>query len=502
MRRRLVVLLALMMGCVLAALSVAFGRSLAQSRQHEMFVDRLQDTTQFADIAQQATTAVAIDGLREDIASYGDLYGITAAVIGRGGTTWAIAGPVADIKRAEVVERIAAAEARHQSSVPPTIWPWQDEPIVVAVPVERGDDVIAVAVTVSSSAALRASVARDLALIIVIDLAVMVLLVALATRLATWVLRPVFVLDAAARRISAGDLSVRVGGSSGPIELRQLTETFNGMAAAVDLAMQRQEAFVADASHQLRNPLAALVLRLDALAVGLDEPRREQLRLAREECARLEAILDELLELATAVHVTAHPVPVDVGELVAARLAAWQPLADHRHVHLHRAIGSPTGRAFVDPVLISSALDAVLDNAVKFTPPGGRVVVSTADDADAARIEVADSGPGLSPEELTQIGNRFWRSPASQNVPGSGLGLAIARTLLRTTGAEITFASRQPHGLRVTIRMPRAQDQPGPPQPGSPPAHAQPPIPPGSPPAYEPIPPIPSGARPRGVGHD
>jgi hypothetical protein len=125
MRRRLVVLLALLMGCVLAALSVAFGRSLAETRQNAMFVDRLHDTSQFADMAQQATTSVAIDGLRENLTSYSDLYGITAAVVGRGGTTWAIAGPLADLDRADAINRIAAAEVGHQSSAPPIIWPWQ-----------------------------------------------------------------------------------------------------------------------------------------------------------------------------------------------------------------------------------------------------------------------------------------------------------------------------------------------------------------------------------------
>lgn len=477
MRRRLSVLLALLMGIVLAALSVAFGQSLAANRQQEMFVDRLRDTSQFADLAQQANSSVAIDSLRDDLSRYSDLYGITAAVVGRGGTTWAVAGQMADLIGDDAAQRIAEAAAGHQSTVPPTIWPWQDGPLVVAVPVLRGEDVVAVAVTISPSTRLRADLGRDLALIVIIDLAVMVLLVALATRLANWVLRPVFVLDAAARRISTGDLSVRVGGATGPVELRRLSNTFNGMATAVDLAMQRQEAFVADASHQLRNPLAALVLRLDALSLGLDDHRREQLRLAREECNRLEAILDELLELATAVHITARPVPVDLTGLVASRLAAWQPLADSRSVGLAMTVGSASTSSastigplnnvvsnsmpstiVVDPVLISSALDAVLDNAVKFTPAGGSVAVEVGEDTDGATIEVVDSGPGLSPEDLAHIGNRFWRSAASQNVPGSGLGLSIAGTLLRTAGAEISFAAASPMGLRVTIRMSRDGD--------------------------------------------
>jgi signal transduction histidine kinase len=473
MRRRLIVLLALLLGCVLAALSVPFGRSLAATRQQEMFVDRLQDTSQFAATAQQATSAVALVALRDDLTTYAELYGITAAVVGTGGTAWAVSGSLTDLDRADVAYRIREASDGHQSPAPPTIWPWAQDPIVVAVPVLRGDNVVAVAVTVSSTQRLRAAVSRDLLLLGVADIAVMVLLVALAMRLATWVLRPVYVLDAAARRISSGDLSVRVGGATGPVELRRLSSTFNGMATAVNLAMQRQEAFVADASHQLRNPLAALMLRLDALAIGLDGERRDQLRFAREEASRLEAILEELLELATAVHVTARPVPVDMTELVGGRLDAWQPLADSRRVLLFRAAdagGAPARAAsaddgdgwapppvpvMVDPVLISSALDAVLDNALKFTPAGGRVAVHVIDDGDGVAIHVVDTGPGLSPEDLTHIGDRFWRSAASQNTPGSGLGLSIARTLLRTTGAEIVFGSAQPRGLRVSIRMPR-----------------------------------------------
>jgi signal transduction histidine kinase len=458
MRRRLTVLLALLMGVVLATLSVAYGRSLAAARHQEMFVDRLQDTSQFADTAQQALTSVALDALRQDLARYSDLYGITAAVVGRGGTTWALAGDLADLERPDATERIAQAALGHQSGPPPPVWPWQDDPMVVAVPVLRGDDVVAVAVTISSTERLRTDLGRDLALILAIDAAAMMLLVALAGQLATWVLRPVYVLDQAARRIGSGDLSVRVDRSSGPVELRRLTETFNAMAAAVDLAHQRQEAFVADASHQLRNPLAALVLRLDALAVGLDETRQEQLRLAREECGRLEAILDELLELATARHVTARPVRVDVADLVAGRVAAWRPLADARGVHLVES-GATPGMvwAMVDPVLVSSALDAVLDNAVKFTPGDGRVTVHLGADGDTAAVDIVDTGPGLSPEELAHIGDRFWRSAASQNVPGSGLGLSIARTLLSATGSEIAFTAAQPHGLRVTIRMPAAR---------------------------------------------
>lgn len=458
MRRRLIALLLLLLGCVLAALSLPFARSLAEGRQQTMFVDRLQDTNQFAAIAQQATTSVDQESLRGDLARYAELYDITAAVISRGGTTWAVAGRLAELDERRVTERIAQARAGHQSAAEQTVWPWSDQPIVVAVPVVRADNVIAVAVTVSSSARLRTSVGRDLGLLLLADLAAMLLLVTVAARLATWVLRPVDVLDAAARRISSGALTTRVAATTGPVELRRLAATFNGMAQAVELAMQRQEAFVADASHQLRNPLMALVLRLEALGMNLDDTQRRQLEPAREEATRLGVILDELLELATALHIAAQPDVIDVSRLVRARLDAWRPLADRRPVRL-RGPGQAPGAsimALADPILVSSALDSILDNAVKFSPVDGEIEVLLAEDATTVRIDVIDAGPGLSEADLAHIGDRFWRGTANQNIPGCGLGLSIARALLDATGGALVFATVVPHGLHVTLRLPRA----------------------------------------------
>ena len=456
MRRRLIALLCLLLGCVLAALSLPFARSLAAGRQQAMYVDRLQDTNQFAASAQQATTSVDQEALRGDLARYADLYGSTAAVISRGGTTWAVAGRLEQLEQGPVAERIRQARAGHQSVAPQTIWPWSDQPIVVAVPIVRADNVIAVAVTVSSTARLRASIGRDLGLLLAADLAAMVLLVALAARLATWVLRPVDVLDVAARRISTGALATRVDAGTGPVELRRLAATFNGMAQAVELAMQRQEAFVADASHQLRNPLMALLLRLEVLAMGLDDEQRQQLEPAREEATRLGVILDELLELATALHIAAQPKVIDVRSLIRARLDAWQPLADRRPVRLRGPADPAAVAALADPILVSSALDSILDNAVKFSPAGGEVAVLLTAEATTARIDVIDDGPGLNEEDLAHIGDRFWRSTANQNIPGCGLGLNIARALLDATGGTLSFATVAPHGLHVTLHLPRA----------------------------------------------
>ncbi len=104
---------------------------------------------------------------------------------------------------------------------------------------------------------------------------------------------------------------------------------------------------------------------------------------------------------------------------------------------------------------LSSALDAVIDNALKFTPAGEDVTVTVAAGTRTATVVVADRGPGLTEAELERVGDRFWRSTRHQNVSGSGLGLSISRVLLAAGGGSIGYEHHPPHGLRVTVSLPR-----------------------------------------------
>jgi len=139
------------------------------------------------------------------------------------------------------------------------------------------------------------------------------------------------------------------------------------------------------------------------------------------------------------------------------RVAAWRPVADRESVSLEyrsrTAVAAVTGWA--DPTSVSSALDAVIDNALKFTPEGGKVTVSVSAPGSSVAVTVADGGPGLTDDELTRIGDRFWRSSRHQNIDGSGLGLSIARVLLTQSGGTISYAHNAPRGLRVTLALPR-----------------------------------------------
>ncbi len=452
MRTRLFSVLFALLACVLGALSVPFAWRVAADHQQAMFVDRLQATSRFASKAQQATNSIDDQALQEDLVRYHEVFGIDAAIVDRTGASRQTSGSV-DLDDPAAARALALARAGHQSQNPPLIWPGDNAVLVVAVPVIRGDDVVGAAVTVSSTKALRGTIATDLVLLFGADVAALTVFIVFAQLAAAWILRPVYSLDAAARQITTGDLATRVRVEGGPVEVRRLATSFNRMAEAMETSMRRQQRFFADASHQLRNPLAALALWIEGLADGVSDDKAGELDLVLEETSRLATILDDLLHLASVQEATtANRRPTDVVQLVAARVLSWRPLTNERNLQLsfhHPA----AAMANIDSTLTSSVIDAILDNARKFSPFGGLIEVRVVAESRQVRVEVVDQGPGVSVAELERIGDRFWRSPASQNTAGSGLGLSIARELAALSGGELTFSLVDPTGLRVTLLL-------------------------------------------------
>jgi signal transduction histidine kinase len=147
------------------------------------------------------------------------------------------------------------------------------------------------------------------------------------------------------------------------------------------------------------------------------------------------------------------PVPVDVDKSVAARLSAWSSAAAAKEVHLVLD-GERVGMALVPPRGVETILDALLDNALKFTAEGTLIVVDARKSNGVIRLSVADHGPGLQPDELDRATDRFWRSPAHQNVPGSGLGLSIVRLLVERVDGTVALESPDDGGLKVVITLP------------------------------------------------
>ncbi|MDT0266165.1 HAMP domain-containing sensor histidine kinase [Streptomyces sp. DSM 44915] len=466
MRARLLPLLIVLLTGVLLALGIPLATSQARSEQQRVVVDRIDDTARFSSLAQFAAVSPADDShheplatLREELRRYHEVYGIKVGVFRRDGRAMAVAPEGWHAPGGTGGKEFAEALAGRRSQGPSQVWPWDSErTLVVASPVIRDGDVIAVVVTESPTGPLRSNILQSWLPMLLAEGAALLLAVAAAFQLTRWVLRPVRVLDRATHHIATGRLTARVAPAGGPPELRRLAVSFNEMADHVEEVLEQQRAFVADASHQLRNPLAALLLRIDLLGLELPEDS-EEFASVRAEGKRLAQVLDGLLDLALAEHSAADTRVVDVAALVAERIDAWRPVADQRGVRLRRS-GPVAVTGWADPVGLSSALDAVIDNALKFTPPAGLVLVTVEPGRDALTVEVADTGPGVTDEELERVGSRFWRSHRHQNVHGSGLGLSIVGALLAAGGARIAYAHNEPTGLRVIVTVPRHAPEP------------------------------------------
>jgi signal transduction histidine kinase len=219
------------------------------------------------------------------------------------------------------------------------------------------------------------------------------------------------------------------------------------------LAQQRQ--LVADTSHQMRNPLTALRLRVDALHPYLPPAAERPYAGAVTELDRIEGLLDDLLTLASAEHRAGElavngdeDVCCDASEVAGAQVALWGPVGVRAGVTIVHTGGPGVVRATAAEV--AQLLDVLLENAVKYAGEGAHVEVTTGD----GLLVVADDGPGLSPAQLGRAQQRFWRASQHRRLPGTGLGLAISERLVAGRGGRISLVSAEPHGLVVRVELP------------------------------------------------
>jgi signal transduction histidine kinase len=298
--------------------------------------------------------------------------------------------------------------------------------------------------------------------------AAMIAAALVAFGLARWVSRPLKGLDAAARRLADGDLAIRAKVGSGPPELRRLGTTFNTMAGRLEALVHGNRAVIADVSHQLRTPLAALRLRLDLLAADTDPDTGHELAGALDELARLSRLVDGLLTVARAENVVPVPTAVDVAEVTRERVVAWHPVADDRSIVLiattagsGSGLGSAlgVGRSAGGPVLawigeghLEQILDNLIANALDALHPGNLVRLATSATAAGVRITVADNGPGMSAEDRERAFLRFTTSSPN----GTGLGLAIVHRLATSNGGTVRLDETPGGGLTVTLDFPAA----------------------------------------------
>jgi signal transduction histidine kinase len=281
------------------------------------------------------------------------------------------------------------------------------------------------------------------------------------------VLRPIGRITSVARDIQATDLSRRIELPGPDDELKQLGDTFDAMLARLDAAFAAQRQFVADASHELRNPLAIIRTNVD---VALADPRadpedlRHTIAVVKRASDRMARLVDDLLALARRQEPTLEHEQVDLGVAVAEASDDFVVPAAARSIVLDRAI-APGVIVTGDRDALKRAVANLLENAVRLAPAGSRIRLATGSEGDRAWVAVADEGPGIAPEDQPHVFDRFWRADKARARAdgGTGLGLAIVRQIAESHGGQVRLQSKVGVGSSFVIWLPVTGDTPEPP---------------------------------------
>jgi two-component system sensor histidine kinase BaeS len=256
----------------------------------------------------------------------------------------------------------------------------------------------------------------------------------------------------AAGRVEEGDYGTRVE-ERGSGEVRALARAFNAMSARLEANEAERRRLLADVSHELRTPLSVIRGNLEGMLDGLYPADATHLDLILEETRVLERLVEDLrtLSMAESGALRLHREPTDVAELLREVAAGHGAQADAAGVTLDVGVEEPLPPVELDPDRIRQVVGNLLANALRYTPAGGRVTVRAARDGARLAVEVSDTGPGIAPEAIGRIFDRFYRSADS---PGSGLGLPIARSLVAAHGGEITASAEPGSGTTIRFTLP------------------------------------------------
>ena len=260
-----------------------------------------------------------------------------------------------------------------------------------------------------------------------------------------------FAIDAIAR----GDLSVRLS-ENGPGPLRQMARRFNLMTLELARAEQQRRNLTTDIAHELRNPLHIIQGNLEGMLDGIYEPNPENLTAMLDETHLLSRLVADLqtLSLAESGQLPLHPTRFLLADLLADVAASFSSRAAEQGVEL-RAECASDAALYADYDRLDQVLSNLAANALHHTPAGGRIQLQADCTAGQARITVADTGSGISTEDLPFIFDRFWKGDRARTRggTGSGLGLAIARQLIRAHGGDIEASSQVGQGTTFTVEF-------------------------------------------------
>jgi signal transduction histidine kinase len=464
-RRRLLVSYLSITVFVLLVLEIPLGVSYANSVERRLTSDLQHDAFSLAIRSQEPLDSVPSDaqqrGLQALAVRYRDSAGGRVVIVGADGRSVADSDTTSPIgrdfsTRPEMQRALRGAEVSGTRSSQTL----GRDLLYVALPIGSVDGIQG-AVRITFPASVIDDQIRHIWLLLASTGGVVLGIVFLASQLlARSVTKPLHDLEDAAGALGAGDLGARAEVPKGPAELTVLAESFNSTAGRLEQLVGAQRAFIADASHQLRTPLAAMRLRLENLEADVHGAAAEDLEGALDEVARLSRLVDGLLLLARAEQAASAPVAISVDEVIDGRCDAWDAFAAEKHVRIDADIqGSPAARA--TPGRLEQVVDNLFNNALEVAPAGSAVRVAAHEQGNWVELRVSDEGPGMTADERARAFDRFWQSGGARKDgrPNGhfGLGLAIVRELIVGDGGDVALQPSPTGGLEVLVRMRRSE---------------------------------------------
>lgn len=352
--------------------------------------------------------------------------------------------------RPEIVDALASGSPQSGERFSETLG---EDLFFVAVPVLSGDDRVGTVRISVVEQVVADRVSAQIRLLLVVASLSLSIAVGVAWVFARSVTLPLRRLEATTDRLAAGELDARADETDGPGEVRALSSSFNSMADRIGKLLERQRAFAGTASHQLRTPLTALRLRLEQLAMQVEDSPEAAATVdsALAETDRLHRMIEGLLALTRAEDAAAGRVDVDLSTIVRERADHWRPLAEEREV----AIDANVPRGVVVstvPGAVEQVIDNLVDNALEVSPRGSTLTLSVVTDGATADLHVIDEGPGMPAEDRERAFDRFWRGHGA-SVGGSGLGLAIVRQLVEAGDGSVELRSSPTGGVDAVVRF-------------------------------------------------
>lgn len=338
---------------------------------------------------------------------------------------------------------------------------WSQDTIYAMAPVlgREGKPRGLIRLSAPRSDATARSRALSLALLVA-SLAALGLGALVAAALSRRLVQPLMALERSAHEAARGHWEVQIP-VEGQDELASLSRAFSSMLAELQTMVERQRRFVSHASHELRTPLTRIKLRTEALVNGALQDPGVASRFVREldgEVDRLTRLTNALLDLSRLEE--RGPAPSGVAEplpLLRQALERVRPLAESKSQQLQSELPATLPALSVSPEALEIVVDNLLDNAVKYAPEGGSIVLTAGQKNGAVELCVSDNGPGIPAEHQPHVFERFYRVDSTGGAPGFGLGLALVKAVISGAGGEVGVASSLEGGARIWATIPARQ---------------------------------------------